>query len=142
LRVLYFVTLGRVVIGLYFLLGGLAKILGPLPGEQIALMAAQGIPAAEQMFALAGACETIGGVCLIIGLHTRLVALLLALFCILVSATMHAFWQIPDAEAQRKLIQTVLFLKNMTTMAGLFAFVGFGPGPLAVDRIYGRGMIV
>ena len=130
----YFATFGRIVMGLYFLAGGLGKILGPTPLDQIAHMAAQGIPAAEQLFALAGACELIGGLCMIVGLHTRLVAFLLALFCILVSVTLHAFWQMPDGHD--KFIQLIMFMKNMTTMAGLFAFVGFGSGPLSLDKVF------
>jgi len=30
----------------------------------------------------------------------------------------------------------IMFLKNMTTFAGLLAFVGFGSGPLAIDNFY------
>lgn len=128
-------TAGRVVLGLYFLAAGAGKIASPVPADQIAHMAAQGIPAAELMYVLAGACETIAGLCLIIGLQVRLVAFLLALFCILVSVTLHAFWKEPPGKEQ--FLQMIMFLKNMATMGGLLAFVGFGSGPLAVDRLYG-----
>ena len=131
----YAATLGRIVVGLYFLAGGASKIFGPIPVDEIAHMAANGIPAAEQMFVLAGACEAIAGICMIIGLHVRLVALLLAGFCILVNVTLHAFWAEPAGH--EKFIQMIMFLKNMATMGGLLAFVGFGPGPLSVDRLYG-----
>ncbi|MGH8595808.1 MAG: DoxX family membrane protein, partial [Gammaproteobacteria bacterium] len=59
-----FATLGRIVVGLYFLAAGAGKISGPIPIDQIAHMTAQGIPAAEYMYVLAGACETIAGLCM------------------------------------------------------------------------------
>ena len=127
-------TVGRVILGAYFLLGGLGKIFGTDGAGEIAHMTAQGIPYAEFMFPLSGACEIIGGLCLVIGLHTRLVSLLLAAFVILVSVTLHAFWKVGAGHEQ--FIQMVMFLKNMTTFAGLLAFVGFGSGPLAIDNFY------
>lgn len=130
-------TLGRVMLGAYFLLGGAGKIFGSSDNGQVAHMAANGIPFAEYMFPLAGACEIVGGVTLLIGLHTRLVSLLLAGFVILVSVTLHAFWQTsPDGSDHEQFVQMIMFLKNMTTFAGLLAFVGFGSGPLAVDNFY------
>lgn len=130
-------TVGRIILGLYFLAAGAGKIFAPaLPAEQIAHMTASGIPAAELMFVLAGACETIGGVCMIIGLHTRLVATLLAAFCVLASVALHAFWSMP--EGHEKLVQMLMFMKNISTMAGLLAFTGFGSGPLSLDRYFGK----
>jgi putative oxidoreductase len=129
-------TVGRVILGAYFLLGGVAKIFGSSDGGQIAHMAANGIPYAEYMFPLAGACEIIGGVTLLIGLHTRLVSLLLAGFVILVSVMLHAFWRPIEGGEHEQLIQMVMFMKNMTTFAALLAFIGFGPGPLAIDSLY------
>ena len=128
-------TVGRIVLGLYFLAAGAGKVLGPLPAAQIAHMSGHGIPAAEIMFTLAGACELIAGICMIIGLHVRLVAALLAAFCVGVSIPLHAFWLEP--EGHEKMVQMIMFMKNMATAAGLLAFVSFGSGPLSVDRLYG-----
>lgn len=130
-------TVGRVIFGAYFLLGGVAKIFGASDGGQIAHMAANGVPLAQYMFPLAGACEIIGGVTLMVGLHTRLVALLLAGFVILVSVVLHAFWRLNESGAEHEqFVQLIMFMKNMTTFAGLLAFVGFGSGPLAIDNFY------
>lgn len=129
-------TVGRVILGAYFLLGGVSKIFGPAGAEQIAQMTAHGIPSAEYLFPLSGACEIIGGLTLMIGLHTRLVSLLLAGFVILVSVTMHKFWGSGATGDHEQFIQMIMFMKNMTTFAGLLAFVGFGSGPLAIDNLY------
>ncbi|MBP6014772.1 MAG: DoxX family protein [Alphaproteobacteria bacterium] len=131
----FFATFGRVILGLYFLAAGAGKISSPVPVDQIAHMTAQGIPSAEIMFVLAGACETIAGICMIIGLQVRLVAALLAAFCVLASVALHAFWAAP--EGHEKLVQMIMFMKNIATMGGLLAYVGFGSGPLAVDKAYG-----
>ncbi len=119
-------TVGRVILGAYFLLGGLGKIFGVSDNGAIAQMTAHGIPTAEYLFPLSGACEIIGGLTLFVGLHTRFVALLLAAFVILVSVTLHAFWQMGSTGGHEQFIQMIMFLKNMTTVAGLLAFVGFG----------------
>ena len=130
-------TVGRALLGAYFLLGGAGKIFGPASdGGQIAHMTANSIPYAEYLFPLAGACEIIGGLTLLVGLHTRLVALLLAAFTIFVSVTMHKFWGPAATGDHEQFVQMIMFLKNMTTFAGLLAFVGFGSGPLAIDNFY------
>ena len=64
-------TVGRVILGAYFLLGGLGKIFGVSDNGAIAQMTAHGIPMAEYLFPLSGACEIIGGLTLFVGLHTR-----------------------------------------------------------------------
>lgn len=134
--VLFFATLGRIIVGLYFLAGGANKILMPAPAEILATMSNHGVPFADIMYFLAGACEVTAGVCLIVGLNVRLVALLLALFVVLVSFVVHDFWTIPDTRPTDRLIQMVMFLKNMSMMGGLFAFIAFGSGPLAIDNFY------
>lgn len=131
-----FATFGRIIIGLYFLAAGAGKAFAPLPPDQIQHMMENGIPMAELMFVLSAACELIAGLCFIIGLHVRLVAILLALFTVLVSVTLHAFWKVPAGHEQ--MIQMLMFLKNIATMGGLLAFAGFGSGPLALDRLYGK----
>lgn len=133
----YAATVGRIILGLYFLAAGAGKVFAPsLPVDQIAHMTASGVPAAELMFVLAGACETTAGICMVFGLHTRLVAALLAAFCVVASMALHAFWSMP--EGHEKLVQMLMFMKNMSTMAGLLAFTGFGSGPLSMDRYFGK----
>jgi putative oxidoreductase len=129
-----FATIGRMVLGLYFLMAGMGKAFDPAPAQQIANMVAGGIPAPELMFALAAACEATAGLCFIIGLHVRLVAALLALFTVGVSILLHAFWKETGHE---QFIQMLMFMKNIATAAGLLAFVGFGSGPYAIDNRYG-----
>jgi putative oxidoreductase len=134
MQVQTFATIGRVVIGLYFLMAGMGKAFAPAPAEQIAHMVANGVPSPELMFALAAACEATAGLCFIIGLHVRLVAALLALFTVGVSVLLHAFWKETGHE---QIVQMLMFMKNIATAAGILAFLGFGSGPYAVDNLYG-----
>jgi putative oxidoreductase len=127
-------TIGRIILGLYFLAAGAGKIFNPAPPEQIAHMVANGVPWPELSFTLAAACETTAGICFIIGLHVRLVALLLALFTVGVSVLLHAFWKETGHE---QFVQMIMFMKNFATAGGLLAFAGFGAGPLALDRWFG-----
>jgi putative oxidoreductase len=53
----------------------------------------------------------------------------------MVSVVLHAFWKDTGHE---QMVQMIMFMKNIATAAGLLAFAGFGPGPLAVDRIFGK----
>lgn len=134
MQVQTFATIGRIVLGLYFLMAGMGKAFDPAPVQQVAHMVANGIPAPELMFTLAAACEATAGLCLIIGLHVRLVASLLALFTVGVSVLLHAFWKETGHE---QIVQMLMFMKNIATAAGLLAFVGFGSGPFAIDNRYG-----
>jgi putative oxidoreductase len=127
-------TIGRIILGLYFLAAGAGKIFNPAPPEQIAHMVAYGIPWPELNFTLAAACEATAGLCFIIGLHVRLVAMLLALFTVGVSVLLHAFWKEAGHE---QFVQMIMFMKNFATAGGLLAFAGFGAGPLALDRWFG-----
>lgn len=127
-------TIGRIILGLYFFAAGAGKIFNPAPPEQIAHMVANGVPWPELNFTLAAACEATAGLCFIIGLHVRLVAMLLAAFTVFVSILLHAFWKETGHEA---FIQMMMFMKNIATAAGILAFAGFGSGPFAVDRWFG-----
>ena len=124
-------TLGRIVIGLFFLAAGTSKIMNPAPAEQIAHMTANGVPWPELMFTLAAACETTAGLCLILGLHVQLVSILLVVFTVVVSMLLHAFWTF---EGQERTVQMIMFMKNIALSGGLLALAGQGGGTLSLDH--------
>ena len=129
-------TIGRIIIGLFFLAAGASKIINPAPVQQIAHMIDSGVPWPELMFTLAAACETTAGLCFILGLHVRLVSLLLFAFTVFVSVLLHAFWTF---EGHERTVQMIMFLKNIALSGGLLAFAGFGPGKLSLDNWFGKG---
>ena len=131
----YLASVGRIIIGLFFLAAGASKILNPAPAEQIAHMVANGVPLPEIMFTLAAACEATAGLCLVLGLHVRLVSLLLVAFTVFVSVLLHAFWQL---EGHERVVQMIMFMKNIALAGGLLAFAGFGSGKLSLDNWFGK----
>jgi len=132
----YLATIGRIIIGLFFLAAGASKIINPAPVQQIAHMIDSGVPWPELMFTLAAACETTAGLCFILGLHVRLVSLLLFAFTVFVSVLLHAFWTF---EGHERTVQMIMFIKNIALSGGLLAFAGFGPGKLSLDNWFGKG---
>ncbi|MBU6156596.1 MAG: DoxX family protein [Alphaproteobacteria bacterium] len=131
----YLATIGRIIIGLFFLAAGASKLVDPAPAAQVARMLEAGVPWPELMFTLAAACETTAGLCFILGLHVRLVSLLLVAFTVFVSILLHAFWTFTGEE---RTVQMIMFLKNIALAGGLLAFAGFGSGKLSLDHWFGR----
>lgn len=114
---------GRVAIAAIFLLSGFAKIADP--AGNLAYIGSVGLPFPQ--LALAGAIlvEIVGGIALILGYRTRLVAAVLALFSLATAVTFHA--QFDDAN------QFIHFFKNIAMAGGLAQIVAFGAGSLSLD---------
>lgn len=120
---------GRILISLIFLTGGIAK-LTDVAGTA-GFMESAGIPYAHTLAIIAGIAEIAGGLSLLLGLLTRIGALGLFVYLVLVSVLMHPFWSFEGAEQQMQQIQ---FMKNLAIMGGLLAFVAFGPGRFSIDK--------
>ncbi len=89
-------------------------------------MAAHGIPAPELLCAVSIGLETLGGLSLVLGLHARAGAAVLALFLIPVTLVFHVG---PE--------QKIQFLKNLGILGGLLQILAFGPGEISMDRARG-----
>ena len=74
----YLPTFGRILIGLPFIMSGLGK--ATTYGKTTAYIDAVGLPLAPLGWAIAILFEVGGGVCLILGFRTRVVAFGLSLF--------------------------------------------------------------
>lgn len=114
--------LGRVLIGLLFLLAGLGK-LGGMEGFT-GYLASGGLPAFLAWPAVI--FEIAVGALLIIGYQTRIVALATAAFCV-VAAVLYHF-------APADQMQMAMFLKNLAIAGGLLMFAIHGAGKLALDK--------
>jgi putative oxidoreductase len=112
---------GRILLALLFLGAGLNKISG-YAGTQ-AYMESVGVPGI--LLPLVIALEVLGAVAIMIGLHTRLVAALLALFSIASAALFH--W-VPGDQ-----IQTIMFMKNLAIAGGFLVLVANGAGAWSID---------
>lgn len=113
---------GRILLALMFVLGGWSKISG-YAGTQ-AYMASAGVPGL--LLPLVIIVELIGGLMIVIGFKTRLVALALFGFTIAASVLFHMNWAAP--------MQQLLFMKNLGIAGGFLLLVAAGAGAYSVDR--------
>ena len=113
---------GRVLIAFMFVLSGVSKISG-YAGTQ-AYMESVGVPGA--LLPLVIAVEVLGGLAIIVGWQTRLVALALAGFCIISAIIFHF-----DPANQGQMIN---FMKNFAIAGGFLFLVAKGPGAYALDN--------
>jgi putative oxidoreductase len=119
---------GRLLIGGIFLMSGLTKV-GAYAGITAAI-AGVGLPFAPLGFAIALVIEIGFGLLLLIGYHTRSVALILAIWCVVTAIFFHR-----NFADQNMMIH---FLKNLMIAGGLLQIVHFGAGSVSLDSRYAR----
>jgi putative oxidoreductase len=114
---------GRVLLAAIFVLSGVGKAADP--AGTIGYISAAGLPMPQLAYAGAVLVELGGGVALILGYRTRLVAAALALFSILAALGFHS--ALSDQN------QMIHFLKNFAMAGGLWQVVAFGGGRFSLD---------
>jgi putative oxidoreductase len=127
------VLIGRILLGLLFVLSGTGKIFG-FDGT-VGYIAAKGLPLPQIVAVLSICIELGGGLMLVFGLFTRPVAFGLAAFTILAGLIFHNFWAATEA---MRVGQQTHFLKNLSIAGGMLVLAAFGPGALSVDARRGR----
>ncbi len=113
--------IARVFLGQIFLLSGLFKISG-YAGTQ-GYMEAMGVPG--MLLPLVIALEVGGGLAIIVGWQTRLVAIALALFTLVAAAIFHN--NLADQ------IQMIMFMKNIAITGGFILLAVHGAGGYSLD---------
>ena len=122
------ITIGRVLLGFYFLMPGMMKVAGP--EQSIAYMESHAIPFAAPLMWFSAAANIIGGLALIAGRHVRLVAYACVIYVLLVNFMLHDFWTMSGDVVER---ETQNFFKNMGIAAGLLVLAGAAPArPLSL----------
>ena len=110
-----FITVGRVMLGLYFLLPGISKI--PTYAGTTEYMLLHNIPLASILLPITIVLQIGLGVMLIIGYRIKESALILAALTIFINIGMHDFWnEYPNTDAGH---ETQNFVKNLAIFAGL-----------------------
>jgi putative oxidoreductase len=113
-------VVGRILLGLYFLLPGLMKITGF--DATLASMELHGVPFAIGLLILTIPLQVGGGLALIANWQTRTTAFLLAGLTLVITVFMHDFWnEYPEANTQHELQN---FIKNLGIFAGLLVLAG------------------
>ena len=117
--------IGRVLIAVLFVLSGWSKI-GGYAGTQ-GYMQSAGVPGG--LLPLVILVELGGGLAIIAGFYTRVVALLLAGFTVLAALLFHT-----GADQ----IQQIMFMKNLGLAGGFLFLFANGAGRLSVDHLLKR----
>jgi len=122
------VLVGRILLGLIFVLSGFAKISG-FEGTA-GYIGSKGLPMPQLLAALTIVVELGGGLALMAGFFTRQAVVALAGFSLLTALVFHNFWAAPQAE---QMMQQINFMKNLAIAGGMLVVAAFGPGRLSLD---------
>jgi putative oxidoreductase len=122
-------VLGRVLLGLYFLVPGISKI----PGfeNMVAYMTQHGVPLVKPLLVLTIVIQVGGGLALIAGWKTKYAAFLLAGLTLLICLFMHDFWNVYEGGNQGHEMQN--FIKNLGIFAGLLILAARGAPRASLD---------
>lgn len=113
----------RILMALLFLPEGVSKIAG-FSGT-VAYISSAGLPLPELGAAIAIGVEVGGSLALLVGLQTRWVALMMAVFTLATALLFHKFWSAP---ADQGMVQHLMFFKNLAIAGGLLVISAFGAG--------------
>ena len=110
-----FITVGRILLGLYFLVPGISKI--PTYAGTTEYMLLHNIPLASILLPITIVLQVGLGVMLIIGYRIKESAIILGVLTIFINIGMHDFWnEYPNTDAGH---ETQNFVKNLAIFAGL-----------------------
>lgn len=119
---------GRLFLAAIFIFSGLGKLAAP--AATIGYIQSAGLPFATLALIAAIATELGGGLLLVLGVKTRIVAAGLAVFSIVTGLAFH------NALGDQN--QLIHLLKNFAMAGGLFQVVAFGAGAFSIDHRIGR----
>ena len=114
--------IGRIMLALIFILAGIGKIKDP--AGTIGYIQSVGLPGLLVWPTIV--LELLGGIALVVGYKTRLVAFVLAGFCLLAAALFHT--NFADQ------MQMILFLKNIAIAGGLMLLAVGGSTAYSMDN--------
>ena len=110
-----FITIGRGLLGLYFLYPGITKI--PSYGFMVEYMTLHNIPFVTILLPITILLQVVLGLMLITGYRIKESAIILASLTLFINFGMHDFWnQYPNTDAGHELQN---FIKNLGIFAGL-----------------------
>lgn len=91
-----------------------------------------GVPMASVIIPFSGLMAIVGSLLIILGYKAKIGAWLIVAFLIPVTFTMHQFWTITDPMS--RMIQMVMFEKNLSMLGGALIITVFGSGAFSLDN--------
>ena len=116
------VRTGRILLGLYFILPGLAKFADWQ--THIDLMTRHNVPFADPLLFIAGIANLVLGGLLIANRHVIYAAYGCAAYIIVINFSLHDFWNFTGMEGAH---EAQNFVKNLGIMAGCLILAGLTP---------------
>jgi putative oxidoreductase len=124
----YIVLIGRILFALIFISSGFSHF----KSQTIEQAASHGVMMPNFLVPAAGVLAILGGLCIILGYQARIGAWMIVAFLIPVTLTMHNFWA--QTDPQQRMIQSIMFMKNISMLGGALLITYFGAGPLSIDN--------
>ena len=143
-----FITIGRVLFALLFVISGASKLLDLAATAQMTakivipaalapyatqLEGATGMAMPQMLAIAAGALELICGICIALNFGARFFAIVLILFVAAATFYFHDFWNQTGAEARSNMIHA---MKNLSMIGALLIIAGLGRPPSVPEPAY------
>jgi putative oxidoreductase len=119
---------GRILASLIFILSGYGKAMA-MAGT-VGYLGSKGVPMPNIAYFLVVAVELGGGLLFLVGFQTRIVAVILALWCIATAIIGHQDFTVAG--------NMINFEKNLAMAGGFLAFVAAGAGRFSIDAAMRR----
>ncbi|HEX7049321.1 MAG TPA: DoxX family membrane protein [Longimicrobiales bacterium] len=121
--------IGRIVFAGYFLYNAVRHLV-TVPGMLAGYAGMKGVPAPKAAVYVSGLLLLLGGLSILLGFEPRWGVLLLLLFLLPVSFTMHAFWK---ESGEARMNDAINFGKNIAMAGALLVFLAIPePWPYSV----------
>jgi putative oxidoreductase len=120
----FLALMGRVLLSAIFLWSGYGKAIAA--SATIGYFGHLGLPMPGAAYAVALIIELGGGLLILFGFRTRLVAIVMAIWCIVTALTAHTHFA--------EMAQAINFMKNVCMAGGFLQLAAFGPGRFSIDR--------
>lgn len=128
----YLPLVGRLLIGLPFLMSGLSKIMGY--DATIAVIKSSSLPLPAPLAYVGAIAVEVGcSLLIMVGYKTRVIAAIFALFCLVTAVFFHTHFSDQN--------QTFHFLKNLVMAGGLLQIVANGADALSIDDRRSKGSL-
>ena len=108
-------SIGRILIGIYFLLPGIAKVF--LFSANLEVVIAKEVPFPIFSLSVVAMAQIIYGSYIIFGKHLKISSIALAITTLLINFYIHDFWNLTGDPSQAH--ETQNFVKNIGILAGL-----------------------
>lgn len=125
------ILFGRILLGLIFFMSGWEKLINY--GGAVGSLINRGVP--DWLAYLAPVAEFLGGTLIIVGLATRLAAILVFMFTIIATYISHRYWLSSPAQMANQYTQ---FWKNVCILGGALLLFVTGAGRIAADALFKR----